>query len=191
MDKYNIIQEYIESVYDNFDTSIINFPTGAGAMNHLLRIIANRLQETKQTTLILTRNSMMQEYLYQDFCNELDLFSGKNGVNPFYEFENGSTIFFKLYNKLEYPTFNYSGNVVFFNIDLKRNNKPTLEILDKINTCDKKLFINCNIRNGVETVIARKLKGKIYQKECNYDVSDLPMEIRKFKLKKIREKYHE
>jgi hypothetical protein len=188
MSNHHIIEEYLNCVYDGFDTSIINFPTAAGAMNFLLKIIANKSQEKRQTTLILVRNGMMKDHMYFEFCNEMNEFGGKNNINTFYEFKNGSTIFFKTYNQVEHPIFDHSDNVIFFNIDLKRNNKPTLEMLDKVNTYNKKLFINCNIREGVEIVIARKIKDDIYVKTWYCDVSDMPLDIRKFKLRKIKEK---
>jgi len=191
MSNHHIIEEYLNCVYDGFDTSIINFPTAAGAMNFLLKIIANKSQEKRQQTLILTRNRISHNHMYDDFCSMMGGASGMNNINTFYEFENGSTIFFKIYNQVEHPIFNHSDNVIFFNVDIKRNNKLNLEMLDKIKNYDKKLFINCNIRDGVETVIARKLKQDIYEKTYNSDVSDMPLEIRRFKLRKIKEKCHE
>lgn len=190
-DKSQLMSNFLKCVYDGFDTSILNFPVAAGSMNFLFEILSNKMKENRLSILVASRNGWMNNQAYADFCSLNRINGSSNGINTFQEFDNGSVIFFKEYNRVEKPIFSNSDVVVFFNVDLKRNNYYTLDMLDKTSNYDKRIFLNCNIRDGVEVVIKRKIKGEIYKKETNHDLSDLPLEIRRFKLQKIKEKYHE
>ena len=54
---------------------------------------------------------------------------------------------------------------------------------------NKKLFINCNIRDNVERVILRRYKeDNIFQNNYRYNISSMAMDLRRIKLEKIKEK---
>lgn len=185
------LQEYINIVYDNYDTIMLTFPTGVGIVHHLIESTISKSKEKKQTTLILLRNDMMHQTIYSEFNIKMNITGYSNNINTFYEFKNGSTVFFKIYNRVEQPIFKYADNIIFYNIDLYKNNKLTIELLNKIINYNKKLFINCNFRDNSERVILMKINGKSYKKDHSYKVNTIDTEIRRLKIKKIKEKCYE
>ena len=61
-------------------------------------------------------------------------------------------------------------------------------MIDRLKRFNKKSFINCNIKDGVEKVIKRKLKeDSLFQKDYGYDISSIAMDLRRIKLEKLKE----
>jgi len=184
------IQEYIDIVYDNYDTSILNFPTALGTPNFLFNKIVKESNKNRQHTLFLVRNKIILNQIFNEFYFYMGENSNTHGINTFYEFSNGSMVIFKICNQVENPIFTHSENIIIYNIDFNRNNEFILELIDKIKTFDKRLFVSCNIKDGVERVIMRKLNDSIiYQKSFSYNLSPMTSEIRRIKLQKIKRIY--
>ena len=184
-----IIQEYINMVYDNYDTSILNFPTVVDIFTFMFQKIVKELKEKPQHTLVLVRNRILLDQVFNDFYVFMGENNNMNRINYFFEFDNGSMVFFKIFNRVEHPIFSHSNNILLFNVDFHKNNYPTLEMIDRMKRFNKKLFINCNIRDNVERVILRRYKeDNIFQNNYRYNISSMAMDLRRIKLEKIKEK---
>jgi len=190
-DRY-LIQEYFNLIYDNYDTSMLSFPTSVGILFSLFGKLKEISLEKNQTTLLLFPNKIFMDQSYSDFC-QMMVSKGEpisaTKINNFYRFSNGSVIFFKIFNQVEHSIFKYSDNVVFYNVSMIRNNVITLELIDKIKNYNKKIFINCIFRDNVAKVLLRKIEGSYCQKNIGYDMILIGQEIRRFKLKKIQSKW--
>jgi len=186
------VQEYTNLVYDNYNTMLLTFPVGVGIIHNYFNAIINQSERKKQTTLVLLRNYAVLNETYRNFCQMVNYSDRINGINNFYEFENGSSVFFKLYNRVEHPIFKYADNVIFYDLEISKCNDLTLEMLSKIADYDKKVFLNCNLKHNVERVLFKKSTDKKYKKDHKLNNLDsITSEIRRLKIKKIKAKCYE
>ena len=109
------IQEYIDIVYDNYDTSILNFPTALGTPNFLFNKIVKESNKNRQHTLFLVRNKIILNQIFNEFYFYMGENSNTHGINTFYEFSNGSMVIFKICNQVENPIFTHSENIIIYN----------------------------------------------------------------------------
>ena len=185
------VQEYTNLVYDNYNTILLTFPVGIGIIHNYFNAIINQSEQKKQITLVLLKNHSALNNVYREFCHKVGI-AGDMNCSNFYEFKNGSTIFFKIYNRVEQPIFKYSDNVIFYDIEISKCNDLTLEMLSKIEDYDKKVFLNCNLKHNVERVLFKKSTDKKYKKEHKLNnLNSITPEIRRLKIKKIKAKCYE
>jgi len=190
-----VIGEFVNTTYNAYDMSIINFPTASGIVYDILDIIKKDSLDTVQTTLMLCRNTMIKEQIYQEFSLRLNL-----SFNPHMDdnaltrmgdrqhvFDNGSTIIFGVYNKVRQPIFIPGNNIIFVNVDLYKANQLNLDMISKLNDYDKRVFVNCNFKHHVENIILRKNIGSKFKYEMTH-LDDYTALIRTHKIKKIKVK---
>jgi len=183
-----MLQEYIDIIYDEYDTSILYFPTAAGVFNNLFNKLYKELKEKRQTVLFLVRNRALLNDMFNTFGVRVGCDTKLKSINTFIEFDNGSVIFFKIFNQVESTLFKHSDTIVLFNLEINQCSPWALEFIDKIKNFNKKIIINCQLKYNVENVMLRRFGGEQYKKVHNYDISDIPMIVRRFKLKKLKEK---
>lgn len=194
-----IIQEYVELLFHNYTKMLYTLPTGSGPTIGILRILVEEMGKGNNHTLFLSRNYQLNNQYYQIFASIINKDLSLNGINMFYENDKNSSIFFKVFNCVENSLWQNIDNIVLLDVDLRRNNEFTINLIDNIkNVNNKIIFINCNIEDKVLTVIKRRLNQDDFYIKYHFnlvlrktaildEINRVKQDIRNKKLKKITE----
>jgi hypothetical protein len=190
-----LIKEYMDLVYYNYDKMIYSLPTGAGANMGILNIVARESEKGDYYTMILSPMEMLNKQMFNDFSIVINKDLSYNSIETYYTNNKRSFVLFRTFNRVENQIWDDIDNVILFNFNLKKNNEQTLMFIDNIKKVNnKKIFINCNIEDRVQNVIIRKLgKENFYinnpflfnEERILKEILDIKLDIRNKKVKKI------
>lgn len=187
MNSTHLLQEYINSVYELNTNIIFTAPTGSGKSHFFNENIVNDLLKEKKICVIIVSHTIIQFGIMDNFeilIKEEDIFSkNTNSIN----FKNGSKIIIFTFQKEFNNLPNITCDILYLDSIGNLSNKYLVKIKPLIISKYHKLLITDSYESGVLSKIIDMLKYKPYYYKNITQMSDVILELRMLKIKKIKE----
>jgi len=182
-----LIQEYINLLYDKYESLNMTVPTGMEIIYYINIKLIEELSSKQQNILFLCPNVVTATQTYIAFCGGIKQ-NPEHKITSYCDFPNGSYIHFLPHNQVQKQLYDHCDVIILHGLYavLDRLSK---HFIDNLSNIKKIITINCTLKNLEESLFNDNTKHvKINRID---DLNNIALNLRKYKLEKIKEKYHE